>query len=178
MATRSKAGILRRFLLLIIPLLLIFNLLPLENNLSNLSLHQWIAPPAAVAVAREANHYSSSVIIAPTAMPVKEVNDTSTIAPTVMSVRREVNDSTPAVFAFMTEPRCLAAVPFVLKNALDKLPPSFPVVFFHSNHNANCVKRWLNETPALWQAEQTGRLIIALESHMDPDAKHIYSAAK
>uniref|UniRef100_A0A7S3KZM5 DUF5672 domain-containing protein n=1 Tax=Amphora coffeiformis TaxID=265554 RepID=A0A7S3KZM5_9STRA len=87
------------------------------------------------------------------------------------------NDNSPAVFAFMTEPRCLAAVPFVLKNALDKLPPSFPVVFFHSSHNAKCLERWLNETPALWQAHETGRLIVELESHMDPNAKKIYEGS-
>lgn len=85
--------------------------------------------------------------------------------------------SKPAVFAFITEPRCLKAVPFVLENVLRKLPSSFPVVFFYSDHNVVCVERWLNETTVLAQARQSGRLIIEKETTMDPEKKAIYSAS-
>ena len=79
------------------------------------------------------------------------------------------------MFALMTDPRCLAAIPFVLHNALEKLPLSSPVVFFHSSHNAKCVEHWLNVMPALSQAEKMGRLIIRQEPHMDPNKKDIYN---
>lgn len=81
---------------------------------------------------------------------------------------------TPKVFAFMTEPRCIASVPFVLQNALDKLPTSFPVVLFHSHHNADCVRRWLDESSGLARARRSGRLVVRQEHAMDPRATRIY----
>lgn len=79
------------------------------------------------------------------------------------------------VFAFMTEPRCIASAPFVLENALKNLPSSFPVVLFYSKHNHKCVKQWINQSQLLSVAHQTGRFQIEEQSSMDPKSRNIYS---
>lgn len=77
------------------------------------------------------------------------------------------NNNEPRMFALMTEPRCIDAVPFVLTNALEMLPQSYPVVYIHANGNAECVKRWLVENPSLAEAAKSGRLVHFVDSHMD-----------
>lgn len=78
-----------------------------------------------------------------------------------------VTQKSPRRFALLTEPRCLNATPFVLMNALEMLPEDINVVLNHGQGNMECVQQWIQETPVLFQANSTGRLVHRIDSHMD-----------
>ncbi len=63
-------------------------------------------------------------------------------------------------FALMTEPRCYAATPFVLENALTHLPDTFKVVVFYSLQHDTCMKNFVTNSTVLQQAHAKGRLIL------------------
>jgi hypothetical protein len=71
-------------------------------------------------------------------------------------------------FVLITEPRCLASTPFVIQNALTKLPGTFKVVLLHSHYNDACVQRWIREHHDLHQAQAIGRLIARIDDEMTP----------
>lgn len=86
------------------------------------------------------------------------------------------NGSQQAVtpFALMTEPRCVAAAPFVLQNALERLPSSVKVIFLHSQENSACVRQWLNRKH-LELAYAAGRLVVSEDSRITTSKGKIYS---
>jgi hypothetical protein len=69
-------------------------------------------------------------------------------------------DFTNYAFALMTEPRCYAATPFVLDNALTNLPETFKVVVFYSLENEQCMRTFVRNSTILQQAYTKGRLIL------------------
>lgn len=79
----------------------------------------------------------------------------------------EASRARPRPFALMTEPRCLNATPFVLINALEMLSNDVKVVLLHATENSNCIEQWIYENSILFHANQTGRLLHFVDSHMN-----------
>mmetsp|Transcript_31265 Transcript_31265/g.47926 ORF Transcript_31265/g.47926 Transcript_31265/m.47926 type:complete len:362 (-) Transcript_31265:1214-2299(-) len=95
----------------------------------------------------------------------------------IQKVQRELTftenqkDTNPRMFALLTDPRCIDAIPFVLENALDMLPESYKVVYFYATSTEECVKQWIQNSQTLAHAATSGRLVAQVDANISPHPK-------